>query len=378
MNFSIRHKCIFCDNELHNLFFEKDLQIPLSCYLVDKTEIENCFIPYNIYICSNCKTSQTKYLGDLNIIYKHNHADSTGNIMKNLHLNVLDILKKNIDDITNITEIGSSYGILSNLILDTFTDLQKYYIIEPAFLGNIKDRHIIINNFFENVDNALYNDSNTLIISHVFEHFYNPNEILKKIEMSSNITNILLVWPDLECYKDNNTYHVLNTEHTYYIDNNFIKILFNNHGFQLIEEYYYEKHSVIFLFKRHNNLIKYKLENINYSIDNYYNMLFEQRQNIINFINNNKKHNKKICIWPASVHSQFLIMCLELNKDYIDFILDNSVNKIGKYMYGYNIECNSFINNCSNDENAIIFNGGCFNKEVIESVTINKDQIMLL
>lgn len=378
MNFVVRKNCIFCENALNDLFFKEDLTIPMSCYLVDKTETEHIFMPYNIYTCSICKTSQTKYLGDLNIIYKYNHADSTGNIMINLHKTVVNLLLKHQDKINNIIEIGSAYGILSNSVLDNLKMLEKYYIIEPSFLGTKKDRQILIGDFFENVDNNLYKDANTLIMSHVFEHFYNPNEILEKIHMAKNITNVLLVWPDLECYKDNNTCHVLNTEHTYYIDNNFVKILFNNHNFELIEECYYENHSVIFLFKRNNDLIKQKLENINYSISNYYNALLENKNKIYDFIKKNKENYKKICIWPASVHSQFLMMCLNLNSDSIDFVLDNSPNKIGKFMYGYNIKCESFLDNCTNEKNAIILNGGCFNKEVAKLVSINNDQTMIL
>ena len=82
-------------------------------------------------------------------------------------------------------------------------------------MGNLNEKHTIINDFFENVDYKKYNDSNTIIISHVFEHFYNPIEILGKLQNNLNIENILLVWPDLEYYKDNNTRHILNTEHTF-------------------------------------------------------------------------------------------------------------------------------------------------------------------
>ena len=336
---------------------------------------DDIFIPYNIYTCELCKTTQTKYLGDLNIIYKYNHANSTGNIMKNLHKNVWNLLKKYILNITNITEIGTSYGILSNEILNNFTQLDKYYIIEPTYMGIIQKKQIIINDFFENVPYEKYSDSNTIIMSHVFEHFYNPKEILQKIAENVNIKNILLIWPDLEYYKDNNTFHVLNTEHTFYIDNNLIEILFNNYSFKMIDRYHYENHSVLFFFTRDNNLEKLKLENINYSIDNYYNSLLNEKERINDFIKINKVYNKKICIWPASVHTQFLLMILNLQ--HIDFVLDNSPNKIGKHLYGYNIECKSFNDNCNNNI-AIILNGACFNKEVINNITIDKEHLLIL
>ena len=168
-----------------------------------------------------CKTSQTKYLGDLNEVYKMNHADNTGSIMKDLHLTVLNLIKKQNRVINNIVEVGSSKGTLSDLILDEKI-VNKYYIIEPTYIGTTRKNKIIINDYFENINFNEYKDANTLIISHVFEHFYEPNQILKVIQNNLNIKNFFLIWPDLEYYKDNNNYHVLNTEHTFYIDNNFM------------------------------------------------------------------------------------------------------------------------------------------------------------
>jgi len=374
--FNIRTNCIICNNVLNDTFFTKDLSIPISCYCNESKDSDNIFIPYNVLTCSNCKTTQTKYLGNLDIIYKFNHADSTGSIMKNLHKYACNILGKYIDNITNITEIGSAKGILSSLVLQEYKKISKYYIIEPQFIGDIIEKQIIINNFFENVNLEEYSDSNTIIISHVMEHFYNPIDILKKIKENTNIEYFLLIWPDLEHYKDNNIYHVLNTEHTFYIDNNFIKLLFNNFSFEMLEQIKYENHSVIYLFKRNNNLKYQKLINENYSINSYFNNLLSRKQDIIDFIKYNKKNNKQICIWPASVHTQFLLMITEI-KD-IEFVLDNSPNKIGKYLYGYNLECKSFENNYNNMMNAIILNGGCFNKEVIDKINLNKEQILII
>jgi hypothetical protein len=375
-NFNIRTNCIICNNLLNNTFFTKDLSIPISCYCNENKDSDNIFIPYNVFTCLLCKTTQTKYLGNLDIIYKFNHADSTGNIMKNLHKYACNILEKYIDNITNITEIGSAKGILSSLILREYKSISKYYIIEPQFIGNIIEKQIIIQNFFENVNLKEYSDSNTIIISHVMEHFYNPIDILKKIQDNTNIEYFLLIWPDLEYYKDNNIYHVLNTEHTFYVDNNFIKLLFNNYSFEMLEQIKYENHSVIYFFKRNNNLKSQELINENYLIDTYFNRILSRKQEIIDFIKYNKNNNKQIYIWPASVHTQFLLMITEI-KD-IDFVLDNSPNKIGKYLYGYNLECKSFEDNNNNDRNAIILNGGCFNKEVINKINLNKEQILII
>jgi hypothetical protein len=374
-HFLIRINCIICNHHLDDPFFPKDLSVPISCSCKTTKDETDIFIPYNILTCSECKTSQIKYIGDLSLIYASNHADSTGSIMKNLHKKVCDIMRKYITTITNITEIGAAKGVLSSLILQEYPCIEKYYIIEPYFIGTKFEKQFIINDYFENVNEESYKDSNTIIISHVFEHFYNPVDILNRIEKNANIENFLLVWPDLEYYKDNHIYHVLNTEHTFYVDNNFIKMLFNNHSFELLEQVKYENHSVIYFFKRHI-LVPLKLVNENYLINSYFNKLLDKKHDILNFIIKNKQINKKVCIFPASVHTQFLIMLLEITS--FDYVLDNSPAKIGKFLYGSNLECKSFKEFCSGKDIAIVLNGGCFNKEVINHVRLEKEQLFVL
>jgi hypothetical protein len=94
---------------------------------------------------------------------------------------------------------------------------------------------------------------------------------------NSNIENILLVWPDLQYYKNNIVFHVLNTEHTFYIDNELIKILFNNYLFETIEEIKYENHSVLFYFKRNKFLLNKKIINTDYSIDFFFNDILRKK-----------------------------------------------------------------------------------------------------
>jgi len=247
-----RKTCIFCNTNLYNTFFEYDYKCPIAHYAVElendlntknmsiniskqsnEFEVLTCKsnitenvrneIPFNIYVCSNCNTIQTKYLGDLNEIYKINHADSTGSIMTNLHNTINDIIFNYSSKIKNIIEIGSSYGVLADIIIKRFNEENiklEYNVIEPDFKGNTENKNIF-NDFYENIDDKNI-DANFIIISHVFEHFYNPVEILEKISQNKKIKYFLLIFPDLEYYLKNNILHVLNTEHTYYIDNDFL------------------------------------------------------------------------------------------------------------------------------------------------------------
>jgi hypothetical protein len=361
--FKLRKECIICKTFLNSSYFEKDLQNFAAHYAIDlPNQVEK--IPFNICICSKCNTVQLKYLGDLNEIYRINHADSTGKTMQELHQQTRNMIIRNKNNIDNILEIGSSVGVLADLILDKM-DI-NYYIIEPSYKGTTNKNKHIIPNFYENIDDTNI-PANTLIISHVFEHFYNPVEILEKISKNQNIKNFYLIWPNLEYYMENNILHVLNTEHTYYIDNNFLVNLLSSFGFQLIEREDYKGHSVLFYFQRQNNqdcvditLSKNSLS----SLDLFYSKINSTIKTWNNCITKNSK--KRIFIWPASIHCIYLFQFgLSTN---IHGCLDNSQNKINKYLYGYNIPIYNFrdILNENSPDVIILINGGIFNKDIEE------------
>ena len=366
--FTIRKKCIFCSNDLHSddEFFKNDLKNFVAHYGVDKKETNFDLVPYNIFICSKCKTAQMKYLGNIDEVYKINHADGTGSTMQNMHEKKLELILKYSNDINGIIEIGSSKGILADLILEKI-DID-YNIIEPSYFGTINKKNIICD-YYENVDDGSIN-SNTIIMSHVFEHFYNPLEILNKIKNNSNIENIFLTFPNLEKYISEDIHHVLNTEHTYYIDNDFIKDLFKFHGFELVEIDFYKSHSVFFYFKRNKNIDvnSVKLFNKKNDISVFFDKIYKIVDTYNKIIENNK--DKNVYLFPASCHSIFLSI-FGLNYKLLAGMLDNSPNKIGKKVYGLNLEIFSFGDIIKNNESIILINGGVFNSEVEQKLIDN-------
>jgi hypothetical protein len=367
MNFTIREKCIFCESKLNETYFKTNYENYVAHYPVAKNtnNYEMTKIPFNVFVCKKCGTAQNKYLGNLSEIYKTNHADSTGTTMINLHKKNEELIIKHKEKITNIIEIGSSKGVLADIILSKLN--LHYFIIEPSFFGD-RENKIIIDDFYENVDDSIIN-ANTMIISHVFEHFYEPNKILEKIYLNKNIEHFFLVFPDLEYYINNNVLHVLNTEHIYYIDNDFLVKVFESYGFNLVEKEHYNGHSVLFYFNRDKFIEKKQINfiNKNYSLDLYYNNIFKNINKCNNLLNINKNYKKYI--WPASIHSLYLLI-FGLDETILDGMLDNSLNKIGQKMYGTNLEIFSLnkIIEDNNENTFIILNGGIFNIEVENKV----------
>ena len=107
--------------------------------------------------------------------------------------------------------------------------------------------------------------------------------------------------------------------------------------------------------------VQWKNINAEKDIHNFYNNIFKVVDETNNSLNQTNL-DKKVYLWPCSMHSMYLItLGLDINK--IDGFVDNSSHKINKYLYGYNKLCYSFIEK-DTEENIILMNGGCFNKEL--------------
>lgn len=367
MSFTIREKCIFCDSYLQNVFLKKDLNAYIGHYCIDtnfKRDIHK--IPYNIFICNKCKTIQNKYLGNLNLVYLFGHNEGIGKLYDDMHKNFSNLILEN-EKINNIIEIGASVGTLSNLILKN-NDSINYTIVEPNNEEQSSNRKKIIKLFVEDIDKNIISKNDTLVMSHILEHFYKPKDILDKLLFNTNIENFYLCWPDLDYYIKNNVLNVLTMEHTFYIDLNFlINFLKSRFNFTLSKKIKFKNHSIFLYFKRSNtNIININLinDNIPNKIENYFNKVSLTIKKINNILKTN--NDNKIYLWPCSIHNLFLLKFNEFDINNIEAFLDNSKNKIDKRVYGINKKCLSF-NNIINDNNlnkVIILNGGPFNYEL--------------
>ena len=350
--YKYRKSCCICgSNNLEQLYTES-FKISLSLNLFKKKN-RNPFIPYNIFICTDCNTAQNKYLGDLNKVYEISHNDNCGTIKDEKH-NFFKNFIINNKNINSICEIGSSNGYLADSIL--INNNLDYTIVEPNYTNSNNGKIKVIKKYFEDVKSDEI-DSNCLVMSDVFEHFYDPLKILEKIK-KHNFEYIILNHPDFDSAVKNDNYIILNIEHTFLIEHQLLFNLFNNYGYYLNRREQFKNSSLFLEFKKNTDLKKLKIKNYSTHIDirNYINKIENIVKNINIYLKKNLK--KKIYIWPCSVHTTTLFL-FGLNYNKLEGILDNSKNKINKYLDGYNLFCSSFSEtiNMDNDNTNIIITG---------------------
>jgi len=336
--YTVRDECIICKHKEFTKYFENDYSTYLSFSLFNEIKNDAVSIPFNIISCNKCHIIQTLYIGDINTIYGNNHVDDYGSTKNEINEGFSEFILRN-KYIINPIEVGACKNSLSKLIMKNSDIL--YTIIEPGYRGDFVEKLTIINNYCENVDFKLLN-GNTMIMSAVFEHFYNPVNILEKLRDATNIQYIYLNHPNFEYFCNNDINNILNFEHIYYIELDFLKQLFKLYGFKIDEIYDYKNNYYFLKFIRledyvlsnditFNNITSYN-DTVNY---------FNRMHTRINKLNTMLQDStSKYYIWPTSAHTVTLFMNgLQWNK--LAGILDNSPNKIGKFMYGYNLQCES-------------------------------------
>lgn len=366
--FTERQKCLMCDSGNFDIYFNHDYETSLSFQFSSKNDL-GYIVPFNILSCKNCQTVQTKYIANVNILYGKNHVDSFGSTKQNMIQSFASFVGYN-REISGILEAGTPTADLANAILQT--NNVPYTIIEPDFIG-VSNNINVKKSFIEDVNLKEFN-GNTLVLSHIFEHLYNPRYVLEKIK-DSNLNYIYFNHPNYEYYCKNNVYNILNIEHISYFETQFLIDLLQKYGFELKRKQDYEQHSIFLEFIRTNCSLNKELKNITAISDTkdyFYNMV--RKINILNSILSKSTH--KTYLWPASAHN-ITLLNMGLQYPLLEGFLDNSPNKIGKSLSGYNIPCYNFQEIINSDDPSTMIIIGC-SGNYIKELNLNNKKVKIL
>jgi len=359
--YKVRTTCLICKNNDLVPILARDTTTSLSLAMYDEPYPDAFFVPYNVLRCTSCKTYQTQCLGDLNLVYAKNHIDSFGSVKTNMHTRFTKFITKNTD-ITGIIEVGPATDILATEILGDASRDISYSVVDPDFKGD-RSKVKVYDTFVEDVDFDTV-EGNTVVMSNLFEHLYYPMDIIDKIQRHKNNKYIYLNHPNFDHACKNDILVLLNIEHVFYVENDFVIKMFNNFGYTCMEKDNYETHTVLFKFERTHEPIHTAITNV--TTDNEITGYLQRMFRKVNAINDILSQPTNVYIWPASVHTTALFTSgVEYTK--ISGLLDNSPSKIGKFFYGYNLKCfslNDMLTSC--DENTTIILGGsdCYLKEL--------------
>lgn len=252
------------------------------------------------------------------------------------------IIANNENATPKFLEIGGSTAVLAKHILhrlpETDYTIMDMCSIPPSFGDNTTIKYAQ-----GNCEEYEYDAGQVLIMSHVFEHLYEPRHFIEKI--SRNVNEIFVSIPDMLALLKSGDNAIINIEHTFFCDTTYIIHLFKQFDYVCRQIYEFDGNSVFYYFVKDlcipetiaddNNSYALKITNNVYLLDTIKNYFVEREQKIRSISINTP--NCFIC--PSGHYGQLTYNYLNvINKKKVMGFLDSDIMKIGSRVYGTNLQ----------------------------------------
>lgn len=346
-------QCRFCKNKLEHVFVDL-INAPASNSFLTKEQLNEpeSFYPLKLFVCENCKLVQIDEYKKSNDIFNQDYAyfsSYSTSWLKHAKDYVEMIVKKlSLNETSLVTEIASNDGYL----LQYFQEKQIPCIgIEPtastASVAKQKGIEVIEDFFGERLAQTL-KKSDLILGNNVLAHVPDINDFVKGLKTALKPTGtITMEFPHLLNIIKENQFDTIYHEHFSYLSFYTVKQIFEA---QELKIYDVEKLSThggsLRIYATH---IEKKIlieENVQKLLDkekefglldmNIY-TTFQEKANkvkydLLEFLVQTKKENKKVIAYGSAAKGNTLLNYAGIKNDLIEFVVDKSPHKQGKYL----------------------------------------------
>jgi hypothetical protein len=333
--YTTRSSCCLCGGLLKEKFVL--CGHPITFSPTSKSHEEDVYEDLKYGSCSGCGSVQLMSLVSQDVLYENSHNGTTYSETWTRHHEEFSGFI-NVDYTSNVIEVGGT-GALS-LSAD-------YKILDIVDNG--------MNNYIKgNCEDFDFCKTNCVIMSHVFEHLYDPYKFIKNCYICG-VDDIFISIPSMTT---SSKFLPIHTEHTYFADDLDIINLFELNRYKLECTKKFEKHSIFFHFVRNEEVVP-RGGNLRpgREVDLFYN--FEKRKELIESLST----DDETYIMPGGHFGQVVYYYLK-NKEIKGFI-DNDKNKQNKRVYGTPFYVFSL--NDVNPKNIILY-AGAYSSEIQEQI----------
>ena len=297
--------CVLCEsNKLVDIY--TFTEYPFTPSSSDNTDYK--FKDIRVASCIDCSCVQFRTLIDPVVLYEnsHNSTESTPT-WKEHHKQFAQFILQERPE--SVLEIGGNSGLL----YETMRANNIPYTILDICDNSRRSRDIpFIQGNCESFD---YNGYPSVVLSHTFEHLYNPRRFIETLRQS-NVSSVFISIPNMKHLVESNNISVVNTEHTFYIDTSRLITLFSEFSYDCNCVFYFRNHSVFYHFvpKTSASILG----------------IFLKYENIFN----NIVIDKPCFICPGGHYGQKIYYYLKRYKHFIKGFIDNDTSKQNQTVYG--------------------------------------------
>lgn len=351
-------KCRFCQHELTHKFIDLNNAPPSNSFLTKEQLAQpEVFYPLKLFVCENCwlvqidEYKKANDIFDQEYIYFSSYSKSWLIHAKNYVDYVVQRFYFNQNSL--VIEIASNDGYL----LQYFKEKQIPCLgIEPTKSTALacKEKEIpVIEAFFgEQLATQLLNNNqqaDLLIGNNVLAHVPNINDFVKGLKIALKKTGVItLEFPHLLQLVQQNQFDTIYHEHFSYFSFHTVKHIFCSHGLDIFDVKELPTHGgSLRIYAKH-------LENKSYSISTniisleqkeseqqitsltYYQTFQQQANKIKNdllaFLIEQNQQGKTVVAYGAAAKGNTLLNYCGVKKDLIEFVVDASPYKQGKFL----------------------------------------------
>jgi len=267
--------------------------------------------------CVRCGSLQLMNLIDPELLYASPHNDpSNSKVWKLHHSEFADFVAKAITKDDDVIEIGGSSGNLALLLKDKVRGYTIMDIIEYSLKIDVK--------FLKgNCETYEFHKDDTLVLSHVFEHLYNPFEFIKNCARNE-VRDIYISNPVMNVDAD---IMPVDIEHTYFADDLDVQNMFERNNYRLVSKTVFGSHSYFFHFT-YDTTVGTPVDNLRPGREDQLVKSFMKRKALLE----NLTLEGDVFVVPAGQFGQILYYYSKYPN--ILGYLDNDVNKQGHRVYG--------------------------------------------
>jgi hypothetical protein len=252
-------------------------------------------------------------------------------------------------------EIGGQSGILAKEILSRWS--VPYTIIDLCETPPTIEGIAYINT---NCETYTYPPNAVVILSHVFEHLYNPIEFIKRLS-ESKVKTVFVSIPNMDVWLSTNVLSFIHVEHTFYCDSFYIIDAFNRHGYVCTKQQDFLNHSVWYQFDIDETKIYTPPTKYPNTIERFksYLSLRDSKLNLLEV-------SGPTFIFPAGHYGQLIYNTIKGDKTQIISFLDNDSSKFNLRVYG--TECKALypkaLNNYKDLDITVIVCASVYREEI--------------
>lgn len=349
---------------LENIFSLKHFPTYVGCVSTPKTDDK--FLDLSVDICRETGILQLKYLASLDQVYLLPHNDAIGPTWATHNQKFIEFLE-NFSP-SSIFEIGGGSGKLATEYVKRHSNV-NWTILDPNPLFEQNDQIKSKKEYFSS-DLQISEKFDAIIHAHVLEHQSYPEEFFLNISKYLKPNGLhIFSFPNLHEWLSRKYLNCINFEHTIFLDECYVDVALKRTGFELIKKIKFrDDHSIFYATKFSN--IK--------SIETYPNFYHQNKDLFLNYVDyfkifvsklNSQLENfsGKVYLFGAHIFSQYLL-AFGLNQSNIVGILDNSELKIGKRLYGTDLQV-YHPKIIENDNVGVILKVGSYRNEILEQLT---------